>query len=712
LKKKLSIKNMIKNDKRNENKEKKVKFKNKIKVNVSKNKKNTEFSLKSILLISFLLLAVVPLSIIGKYSYEKGAKALEEQAITQIGIINTNLSDSIEKEMLQYEAIGEVIKNNSEVKQYFSLTLTNSYSNDKKIAVSNILKEYVTGIEATTKGIFIANRFGEVIVDTNFSRFERNNILNEGYFKDTLEFGESTWSEVTNFGGVDSEVVIYAVPLKSGGATKGIIGLIYDYDVINKKIAETKIGDNGYCLLANSNGMIISHPDEKLNFTTTLKGNNIQMPENQADILLSDEKAGIGNYKKSGELYSYGYSNLKNWKLITFVPESQYMASAKVTLKNTIIAIIIFSIIALIIANLITSSITKQLNLVIEEMNKAKNGDLNVNVKHQKIKDINILGSSFNIMTGNIKKLVLDVETLVKNVNEISDVVSLTTDELGKSSEEVSRAIEDIANGASNQAKEMESSINKTNDLSDNLEVVISNSDGVLNKSNEMKEKSELGKNRIVELGKGIVKTTQTSEKIAESVSILNEKSEKIDEILTMIEGISEQTNLLALNAAIEAARAGDAGRGFAVVANEVKKLAEESNTSTIMIRKIISEIHSTIDDTNKDVELSREVIKDINKDLKEADSAFDDITLSIGDVINNIDDLSVKISKIDNIKIDVVSSIGKMSDITETFVSTTEEVSAAAEEQMASTQGLGFTIDELNNLIKELEISMQGFKL
>ncbi len=677
-----------------------------------KNKTNNEFSLKSILMISFVLLVIVPLSIIGKYSYDRGAKALEEQAISQIGIINNNLSDSITKEMLQYEAIGEVIKNNSEVKQYFNLIITGAYANSKKITVSNILKEYVTGIETTTKGIFIANQYGDIIVDTDFGRLEKNNILNEEYFKNTIESGESVWSEVVDFEGIDSKVIIYTKPLKSGGATKGIIGLIYDYDVISKEIAETKVGENGYNLLANSDGMIISHPDEKLNFTTTVTGNNIQMSKEQFENIKNAEKSGVGNYKKNGELFSYGYSNLKNWKLITFVPEAQYMASAKITLKNTIIAIIIFSIIALVIANVVTSSITKQLNVVIKEMNKAKDGYLNVNVKHQKIKDINILGSSFNVMTENIKKLVLNVETLVGNVNEISGAVSLTTEELGKSSEEVSRAIEDITAGASEQAKEMELSMNKTNDLADNLEVVISNSDEVLTKSNEMKEKSELGKNKIVELGKGIVKTTKTSENIAESVSILNEKSDKIDEILTMIEGISEQTNLLALNAAIEAARAGDAGRGFAVVANEVKKLAEESNTSTIMIREIISEIHSTIDDTNKDVKLSKEVIEVINKDLKEADSAFDDITLSIGEVIENINDLSVKISEIDNIKIDVVSSIEKMSDITETFVSTTEEVSASAEEQMASTQGLGFTMDELNNLIKELEISMQGFKL
>ncbi|HRH78824.1 MAG TPA: methyl-accepting chemotaxis protein, partial [Cellvibrionaceae bacterium] len=92
----------------------------------------------------------------------------------------------------------------------------------------------------------------------------------------------------------------------------------------------------------------------------------------------------------------------------------------------------------------------------------------------------------------------------------------------------------------------------------------------------------------------------------AEQASILNQRTEEIGGIVSVINNIAEQTNLLALNAAIEAARAGESGRGFAVVADEVRSLALRAADATKNITRLISDVRAAKDVIVESIELSQ----------------------------------------------------------------------------------------------------------
>jgi len=127
----------------------------------------------------------------------------------------------------------------------------------------------------------------------------------------------------------------------------------------------------------------------------------------------------------------------------------------------------------------------------------------------------------------------------------------------------------------------------------------------------------------------------------AGNIQSLSEQSKKINNVLSVIGGIAEQTNLLALNAAIEAARAGEQGRGFAVVADEVRNLASRTQSSTLEINEMLSELHKLLALAVKTMEESQQSC------VRSVDSsrAISESLGSVTSAVTAINDMSTQIA-------------------------------------------------------------------
>jgi len=109
---------------------------------------------------------------------------------------------------------------------------------------------------------------------------------------------------------------------------------------------------------------------------------------------------------------------------------------------------------------------------------------------------------------------------------------------------------------------------------------------------------------------------TDRNREITPKLDMLSQSTQKINDVMKLINEIAAQTNLLSLNAAIEAARAGEAGRGFSVVAQEVRKLAENTQTNVHVSDDAISSLIHDVNEINK-------ILAD-NKDFEERINDFD----------------------------------------------------------------------------------------
>jgi methyl-accepting chemotaxis protein len=167
--------------------------------------------------------------------------------------------------------------------------------------------------------------------------------------------------------------------------------------------------------------------------------------------------------------------------------------------------------------------------------------------------------------------------------------------------------------------------------------------------------------------------------------------SQKISDIIRVIDDIAFQTNLLALNAAVEAARAGDAGKGFAVVASEVRTLAQRSGAAAKDISGLISSSNAEVGEGVKLVRQAGEQLTRILDASQKVASTIADISAASGEQASGIDEMSQAVAHLDEM---------------------TQANAALAEQSAASAGSLSGKIDQLNDLVAAFRTGQDGARV
>ncbi|WP_449289939.1 methyl-accepting chemotaxis protein [Paenibacillus cremeus] len=185
---------------------------------------------------------------------------------------------------------------------------------------------------------------------------------------------------------------------------------------------------------------------------------------------------------------------------------------------------------------------------------------------------------------------------MIVKLRDLIGDISLASQNVAAAAEEISATTEEIAGGNAIQASEAQNITDMFQYLRRASDSVVASADRAADMSRKTHQGAEEGE-RMIQA------STRSMGQLSQQMSLLEKDSNKIGEIIGVINDIADQTNLLALNAAIEAARAGEQGRGFAVVADEVRKLAERSGDATKEIASIIQGMQNNTRDSVKAVE-------------------------------------------------------------------------------------------------------------
>ena len=665
-----------------------------------------KFNLKSIfskLFFGGLFIVLIPLTIVGFLSFSKTQIALTDLSKNQVAGIASDLArmtrNTLEMEMSRAITMASqelVVNLATDVK---AVGIENAKAHAEKV-FEELRKQFSTMGE-NYQGIFVTDVNGMIYTGVleDGSIYKKVNLAqNPSFLKAKLD-GTVNISEMIISKASGKPATSAFAPIKSeGGEFLGVFGTVIKAQYFTELIASRKVGNTGYGIMINKNGLVLAHP--KPEHIMKLNASGIAEMKVYTDKMIAGE-TGVESYVFKGVPKIAGFApvGVNGWSVSATQNENEFLAASHSIRNTNAIITLIAGLIVTVIVLLAARGIVRPINAAVAGLKDIAQGegDLTMRLEVRSHDEVGELARWFNVF---IEKL----QGIIKDITGGVATLSSSSTELSAISEQMSQGVATVSEKATTVAAAAEEMNANMSGVAAAMEESSTNTNMVATAAEEMSATiGEIAKN--AEKARGISdEAAHKASSASTNMDRLGEAANAIGKVIETITDISEQVNLLALNATIEAARAGDAGKGFAVVANEIKELAKQTAAATQDIKGKIEDIQGTTNATVGQIGEITKVITDVNEVVATIATAVEEQSVATREIAGNVAQASQGIQEVNE-------NVNQSSTVSAEISQEIADVSVSMNEMSTSSSQVNLSAQELSKLSESLKHMVGQFK-
>lgn len=381
--------------------------------------------------------------------------------------------------------------------------------------------------------------------------------------------------------------------------------------------------------------------------------------------------------------------------------------------RLVIIAAILVIISAIAIGLYTANKFSGELNRLVAYMKELANGNLTQKplqtTRNDEFADVVM---AVNEMTEQTHRVVSAIDHVAQTVATDSEQLSTSAEEVQHGMEQAAETTRNLAVGAEQQAQSTVDLTQTMDGFTKDIEKIVEAGDVLQRESENVSTITAEGKSHMASSLTQMHAINAVMHEAVQKVEGLQNQSEQITKLVSVINDIANQTNLLALNAAIEAARAGEHGKGFAIVADEVRKLAEQVSASVTDISGIVSSIQQDTRNVTTSLRTGYEEVKTGSDQLKATGKRFDDISEAVGQMDVEIRTIATRLNDIYSSSNSMAISVTDIAAICEESSASSEEVTATVDHVTSTMQQVAASAVNLAHMSEQLKSNVARFQV